>query len=112
MDGVGTIVNIGLILTYILFIGAVLVTLGSAVYYIITHPEKAKGVLIGVGGITLILLLGFLFSGSEVTQVYADKGVTSGTSSKFIGGIIISMYILGLVAVVSIIYSEVIRIIK
>ncbi|MFT6850178.1 MAG: hypothetical protein ACJATA_000987 [Sphingobacteriales bacterium] len=100
------IVNIGLILGYILLGACILVTLASPVWYIIKHPEKAKDTLIGVGFILGVVLLGYLISGSEVSALYGKFNVDAGLS-KFIGGALISMYIFGFIAIVTILYSEV-----
>ena len=100
------IVNTSLILGYILLGACILVTLASPVWYIIKHPEKAKDTLIGIGFIVAVALIGYLISGNEVTALHEKFNVDAGMS-KFIGGALISMYIFGLIAIVTILYSEV-----
>jgi hypothetical protein len=53
-----------------------------------------------------MFLLGYLISGNEVLPSYIEFGVDAGLS-KFIGGMIILVYLLAGIAIGGIIYSEI-----
>ena len=95
----------GLIISYILFgiavIGVVVLPLIKA----FDDPKKIVKGLIAIGILAVVFLISWAMSGSEVTEMYTDNGVSEGLS-KVIGGVIIMMYLLAGIAVAGIIYSE------
>ncbi len=80
---------------------------------IITAPKKAMGSLIGIGGLILVFVISYVISseGSVSADVMKKFEVTSSLSHT-IGMSIISMYILGALAILAIVYSEVSKIFK
>ena len=107
-----TLINIGLWASYILIAVAVLGILVFSVTNIFKKPRGAKGVLIGIGGLGVILGLSWAFStGEDVNTMFAGLDVSEATSRR-IGMGLTSFYILAALAILSIIYVEVTRLFK
>ncbi len=105
------VVNIGLIAAYVLIVvgavGAIVLPLINS----LSHPKSLIYTFIGVAVLGIVFLIGWGLSGAEVTPHYTRYGVQE-TSSKVIGGAIITMYILIISALVGIAFTEVSKIFK
>lgn len=66
---------------------------------------------IGVLALVVIYLISFALSSDEVTTVYTQNNVGPDLS-KFVGGIIIMMYLMLGIAVVSIFFTEISKLLK
>lgn len=103
--------------TYGLYAAYILVGLALVLAFVlplISAFSNPKSLLATVGGIVLIAVLFFIgwsISGDEVTTVYTKFDVTE-SSSKLIGGALITMYILIILALVSIAFTEITKIFK
>ena len=75
------------------------------------QPKTLLKTGIGVGALLLLYIIAYAVAGSEVTPKYLDFGITEATS-KLIGGALIMMYLIAGILVVSIVYTEVSRILK
>jgi hypothetical protein len=104
-------VNILLIITYsLLGVG----TLGAIIFPIINMVgdfQKAKGALVGLGGVAVVFLFSYLVSGNEVLDSYVKYNVTE-SSSQMIGAVLVMMYTLGLGAIVLAIAGEIYKAFK
>ena len=100
--------NYGIILTYILLAVAAITAIGFPIKYIITHPKKVG---IALGGLLAVYLIATLLASDEVTEHYTKFGVTE-TISKQVGTGLFLFYILGAGALISILYSEVTKMLK
>tara|TARA_B110000438_G_scaffold290738_1_gene326846 strand:+ start:2617 stop:2946 length:330 start_codon:yes stop_codon:yes gene_type:complete len=103
--------NYGIILTYILLAVASITAIGFPIKYIISHPKKVKEVGIALGGLLAVYLIATLLASDEVTEHYTKFGVTE-TISKQVGTGLFLFYILGAGAIISILYSEVTKMLK
>lgn len=83
------------------------------IVFLVTNIKNSKGFLIGLAAFVLILLVGYMMGGDEVLSSYGSKDtvVTPG-DSKFAEGAIISIYILAIIAILAMVYTEVKSIIK
>ncbi|WP_055435967.1 hypothetical protein [Lacinutrix algicola] len=94
-------------------------TLALVIFFVITNlfggSGNIKNTLIGVGAFALVLIMGYALSGGDplVGKVYAYDGVmaTEG-ESRFVGGGLIAFYILSVVAIASMVFSGVKKLIK
>lgn len=103
------IVSEGLLITwcYVLIGIAVVTTLGFSLMEMATNPKKAKSALIGVATLVVICAVAYFMSSNEVhSNVDGDILADAGTSQLSEGGLI-AFYILGVIAVGAIIFSEV-----
>ncbi len=105
------IVDIMLYGAYLLVIVA---ALGAIVLPLISALNNPKSLLksgLGVLVIGVVYLISWGISGDEVTAKYIKFDITS-TSSQVIGGVLITTYLLMGLAVISIIYSEIRKILN
>ncbi len=92
---------------YFLFIAAVALTLIFSIVYMISHPKALKGALIALGiGAVLVAIAYFLASDAPLSNT--TEGTTASTL-KWVGTGIYLMYILGGLAILGIIVSEIYR---
>lgn len=105
------IVDIGLYVTYVLVLLAAAATIVFPIIQAIDNPSGLLKSGIGILAILVVFGAAYLISGSEVTAVYEKYDITPATS-KLVGGGLISLYLLGLIAFGSIVYSEVSKMLK
>ena len=91
-------------------VGAVL-AIGFPLWIASKNPKSLVGTGMGLGSILVLFLIAWLLSGSEVYSSYIEFGVDA-SLSKFIGGMLILVYMLVGLAVTGIIYSEVSKSLK
>ncbi|MEC7858016.1 MAG: hypothetical protein VX706_01315 [Bacteroidota bacterium] len=91
-------------------VGAVL-AIGFPLWIASKNPKSLIGTGIGLGSILVLFLIAWLISGSEVYSSYSEFGVDA-SLSKFIGGMLILVYMLVGLALSGIIYSEVTKSLK
>ncbi len=101
--------DFGLIITYIMIAGATLACIVSPILQIKNDPEKIKSMAGPLIGLILIIIVSILISSSEVLPAYTntDGQLISQNMSKLVGGALITFYILSIVTVLSVLYSEV-----
>ena len=101
-------VNYGIIICYILIAIAVAASVIFPVIQLAQNPKGAKGALIGIG--LLIVVLGISFG--LASDDNPSKIDLTPETAKQVGMGLYAVYILGTVAVVSIVYSEVSKMLK
>lgn len=103
--------DLGLYLGY----GLIIVALAAAVILPLMNalksPKDLMKSLMGVGALVVIFLISFGLAGSEVTAKYVAQGVGEG-SSKLIGAGLTMFYIVFIIAVIGIVYSEINKALK
>lgn len=93
---------------YVLFIGATALTFLFSLYYIITHPKALKGALISLAAAAVLVIIAyFLASDAPVGGRGAEEITTS--TLKWVGTGLYVTYILGGIAIVGIVVSEIYR---
>ena len=91
-------------------VGAVL-AIGFPLWIASKNPKSLAGTGMGLGSIFALFLIAWLLSGNEVHSSYSEFGVDA-SLSKFIGGMLILVYMLVGLAVSGIIYSEITKSLK
>lgn len=104
-------ISSGLMLTYFTIGLCVIAWLLFGLKDLLSDLANSKKVLIGFAGFIVLLLVGYLIADNEVLGSWAEKGVTEGTS-KWVGAGLMSFYVFISVAILTIIWSEVSRMIK
>ena len=99
------IIDVALFSAYAMIIVGALLAIGFPLYISSKNPESLKDTGIGLGVVLGLFLIAYLISGNEVLPSYIQFGVDAGLS-KFIGGMLILVYLLSGVAVGGIIFSE------
>lgn len=96
------------IFLYFSYALTIVATIASIAFPLVNAAGDPKSLIksgAGVGALVVIFLVGWLISGNDYTAYQASEfGITAGLS-KFVGGLLIMMYILTGIAVVGIIYT-------
>lgn len=99
--------SVGLPIMYLLMILAVLGAILFPLVYMIKHPKESKMTFMGMLILFTIFLIGWVLSGGEVTEKYELLNVNA-TESKLIGGSLIAAYIIGFLAIVFTVGSQIV----
>jgi hypothetical protein len=101
------LISAGLWLSYILFFAAVGAATIFPIYHIIKSPKNMARSGMGIGLMAVVFGIAYLLAGSEITTKYIALGVKSEFSSKMIGAGLTMFYLIFLIAILSMIYSEI-----
>jgi glucan phosphoethanolaminetransferase (alkaline phosphatase superfamily) len=101
-----TFTALNLTWAYLLFFGAVAITLLFSIAHIFTHPAALKSTLISVGvGVVLVAIAYLLASDAPVGGRNAE--LTTAATLKWVGAGMYTMYILGGLAIIGVVVSEI-----
>ena len=104
--------EMGIWLAILLALGAVLSIVVSSVIHLKNNPESAKSLLMGVGAILVVCLVSYFISSGNLGDDYEKYNITTESQSRFIDmGLYLTIF-LGFTAVVSIIVSESVALLK
>lgn len=106
-----SIVNIGLVITYIMLGIGVLAAVVFPIIHMVQNPKSAKGALIGIGFLLVVFGISYAIGGDEVTPAMEAMQATP-TTSKIVSAGLIGFYILFTVSIIAAIYSEISRFFK
>jgi len=109
------LINPAMSLSYLALLITAALSIGFALYQIATHPQQAKGALIGIGGLAVVFVLGYLLASDEVTEDMANMSLNfevTAKTSKMVGAGLMTFYILTLGAILAVVFSSVRRMIK
>ena len=104
-------IDFGIYLTYFLVFIALAAAVIMPLISAISDPKSLVKSGMGVGAALVVFLIAYVISGDEVTALYTEFGVDSG-SSKLVGGGIIMVYLMAFLAVGGIVFGEVKGMIK
>jgi NADH:ubiquinone oxidoreductase subunit 6 (subunit J) len=108
-----SLINIGMYLTYILVIIALIIIFYFAVMAIVKDFKNVKSSLFGILILLAVFVIAYLLSSStDVSMNFFDKTETNPKYSKIIGSAVISLYILMLGVVGTLIYVQISRLLK
>tara|TARA_B110000467_G_C18287431_1_gene462555 strand:+ start:264 stop:602 length:339 start_codon:yes stop_codon:yes gene_type:complete len=101
------LINAGLWLTYLMTAGAAIAAIAFPIMFLAKHPEKAKGALMGVGGLLVLVILSYIIASSEVMEFTGSEkfGMTE-ASTKRVGMGLWCFYLLAFGAVGAVLYAE------
>ena len=104
--------EMGIWLAISLALGAMLSIVVSSVIHLKNNPESAKSLLMGVGAILVVCLVSYFISSGNLGDDYEKYNITTESQSRFIDmGLYLTIF-LGFTAVVSIIVSESVALLK
>ena len=104
--------NLVLFWGYALIIVIVVATVMAALLNILSNPKKAIKFLITLGLVAVVAVLAFVISGNEYSTTQLVKLKITETTSRIVGAGLIITYLLGIVALLSIVYATVSSIFK
>ncbi len=103
-----SLINIGLIVTYILLGFTILMLIGFSIYFTIINFKSAKTGLFGIGALFIIMIIAYMVSPANQGQFYSLHKVGP-TLSKVIGAGLFSTYFIFIIILILVVYSEVSR---
>lgn len=99
------LVDIGIYLTYFMVVVAIVGVMVFSLLNMIKQPKNNKKTLIYIGGLAIVLLLGFIFASSEILPEYKKYEITS-SLAKNVGAGLNAFYFLSVCAVLAVLYTE------
>ena len=99
------LINMGIIITYVMIGFATATTLIFGVKKMLANTKNAKKTLYTILALVLVCLVSYLTASDEVLQSY-EKYKISTSQSKNVGMGLLMFYILGSLAIASILYAE------
>ena len=100
-----SLINIGIILTYLMVGFAALTAIGFGVKKMIANTENAKKTLYTIIGLVVVLLFSYLIASNEVLGSFEKYEITASTS-KQVGMGLIAFYFLIFGAIGAVLYAE------
>jgi hypothetical protein len=104
-------IDIGLYISFILLAVATASAVLMPLLNAIKHPAGLVKSLIGVGGLVVLFIVAYSVSGSELSAKAVALGVDE-SGSKLIGAGLILFYLVFVISVIGVIYSEVNKALK
>tara|TARA_B100001250_G_scaffold353956_1_gene327542 strand:+ start:1676 stop:2017 length:342 start_codon:yes stop_codon:yes gene_type:complete len=103
--------DLGLIITYIMIAAAIIACIASPIIQLKNHPEKIKQMMMPLLLLIGIFIFSTLISSNDVLPTYtnSDGALISTNLSKVVGGCLITFYVLAMIAIGSVLYSEVLH---
>jgi hypothetical protein len=101
------LIDIGLYLAYFLVAFAFLAAIVLPLIKSLDNPESLLHLGAGILGVLVIFGIGYALAGNEILPSYIRNDVETPGLSKLIGGSLITMYIMLIVAVGGILFTEV-----
>lgn len=119
MEVIGPALDVALIWIYILIGLAAATSVVFTIVFMITNPQNAFKSLIVVGGLVVVVFLAYYFASDEIMNFhgsdkffYGEEGIINAETtanahnfSKKVGTGLIATYIVGILAIFSVIYS-------
>ena len=100
-----SIINIGIILTYVMIGFAALSAIGFGLKKILANGENAKKTLYTITALVSVLLCSYLIASNEVLHSFEKYEITQSTS-KNVGMGLITFYVLIFGAIGAVLYAE------
>ena len=100
-----SLINIGIIITYIMIGFAALSAISFGVKKMLSNTKNAKKTLYTILGLMVVCILAYLIASDEILNSY-EKYKISASESKNVGMGLIMFYILSALAVGAVLYSE------
>ena len=105
------LIDIGIYATYVLFFIALISAIVLPLINALRNPSGLMKSLLGVGGLVVLFVLSYALSGDEVSAKAASFGLDAG-DSKMIGAGLILFYIVFILSVVGVVFSEINKALK
>jgi len=77
----------------------------------LSHPKTLIKSAVGVAVIAILFFVCYAIAGDEVSKRFLESGLTPGVS-KFSGGLLMTMYVLFVIAMIGIVFSEINKALK
>lgn len=101
-----TWVNIGLYISYIMLFCSIILIVAWPIVHALKNPQELKKTGMAVASLVVLFLISYIISGSEVSQACEKFNLDSG-DSKMVGGGLIMMYLLFIISIAGILFTEI-----
>jgi len=105
------IIDIGIYACYLLLFVALVAAVVFPLFHIAQNPKALVKSGIGVAGLAVLFFISYALSGSEVTVKYTTMGVGE-AGSKLIGAGLIMFYIILIITIIGMVFSEINKALK
>ena len=103
------IVNIGIIVAYVLVVIGVVTAVVFPLINALSEPKLLIKSGIGILAVLVVFGLGYALADSTLTAKFIQSGVETGNLSRMIGGSLTMVYLLMGVAIIGIVYTELVK---
>ncbi len=100
-----SLVNIGIILSYLMIGFAAIAAIGFGIQKMMRNTKNAKKTMYTFGGLVAVFFIAYLLASNEVLSSY-EKYETTASSSKQVGMGLIAFYFLLFGAIGTVLYTE------
>ncbi len=100
-----SLINIGIILTYLMVGFATLTAIGFGIKKMMQKTNNTKKTLYAIGGLVVILIFSYLIASDEVLGSYEKYEITASTAKK-VGMGLTAFYVLAIGAIGAVLYAE------
>ena len=100
-----SIINIGIILTYLMVGAGALTAIGFGIKKMAERPENATKTLYTIGGLIVVLIFAYVIASDEVLKSFEKYSISKSTS-KQVGMGLIAFYFLIFGAIAAVLYAE------
>lgn len=97
---------------YLIFVIVLVFVIGFVIKNLFTDTGSLKSTLIGLGAFVAILVISYVLSGGDPTVYKHSEGIATETASHLVGAGLVAFYILGILAIGSILFTGVKKLIK
>lgn len=97
---------------YALIIFVVVITLFATLYNILKNPKSSVKTLIAIALVIVVAIISYAVSGNDYSAMQLEKLKITESTSRMVGAGLLITYLLGITAVVAILYSAVSRMFK
>lgn len=104
-------IDLGLYITYVLFGLAAIAAIVLPAINLAKSPAGLVKSLMGIGGLAVLFVVAYALSGDEVSAKAASFGI-SPASSKMIGAGLVLFYLVLLISIIGLIFSEINKALK
>lgn len=106
-----SIIDIGLWIAMGMVVIAALAAIVLPIINSLSHPKTLVKSAVGIAAIVIVYLICWSIAGDEVSRRFIESGLTPSVS-KFSGGLLMTMYVLFIVAIIGIVFSEINKALK
>ncbi|MCF6294578.1 MAG: hypothetical protein L3J25_02670 [Flavobacteriaceae bacterium] len=102
-------------MSYIAYITLALILLFVVFFVVknlVTNTSSLKSTLIGVGAFAAVLIIAYLVTGGDTTEYTYSEGIATDKQSHLVGAGLVAFYMLGTIAILSMLLSGVKKLIK
>ena len=100
-----SLINIGIILTYLMVGSAALIAIGFGIKKMIANTDNAKKTLYTIGGLIAVLIFAYVIASDEVLKSFEKYSISKSTS-KQVGMGLITFYLLIFGGIGAVLYAE------